>query len=197
MGGKSNYNAWSLLQLGYFYPQPPAYPAATGVSGATEPAWPASEGATVVDGGITWTAILARVGEGTVTGVLNQATFQHSLGAYPHHYFQYGKLTWVTGNNAGYSCDIRDSMGPISTGGGPTPPYVLMLEIAQNPIAVGDTFELTVGCPKIRSKCQEFNNMDNFRGFPDMPTEERALATPNQFQVIQRTTHPKRQNKDL
>ena len=40
-------------------------------------------------------------------------------------------------------------------------------------------FQATVGCGKTRFACQNFNNLDNMRAFPDMPTEERALSTPN------------------
>jgi hypothetical protein len=127
-------------------------------------------------GAIIWTAIPARQSlPGTVTAILNEATFNHDLGLYPSHYFQYGTVTWLTGDNAGFTCDVRDSLASVRG----SQPYVYMLEIAPNPIQVGDTFTALVGCSKIRSKCQAFNNLDNHRAFPDMPTEERALATPN------------------
>jgi len=68
------------------------------------------------------------------------------------------------GENKGYSCDVRDSggaeLGEI--------PYVMMLEIMPNEIVPGDTFQLTVGCAKLRLSCQNFNNLDNYRAFPDM-----------------------------
>ena len=60
-----------------------------------------------------------------------------------------------------------------------TTPYIFMLEQAQNPIQLGDTFQATVGCGKTRYDCQKFNNLDNMRACPDMPTEETALSTPN------------------
>src|SRR5208283_2849127 len=144
MGGKSDGGDYNVLQGGVGqYVADPVPPTATATSGATEPAWPAVEGGVVSDGGITWTAILARVAEGTVTGVLNPATFQHDLTAYPSHYFQYGTVTWLTGDNAGFSCDIRDALGSVATAGGSTPPYIYMLEIAPNPIQVGDAFQAT------------------------------------------------------
>jgi uncharacterized phage protein (TIGR02218 family) len=152
----------------------PTAPTAAAVSGATEPVWPTTEYATVVDNGVTWTAIYARVTTGVAGSVMNQTTFQHNLNEYPNHYFQYGKITWLTGENKGYSCDVRDSLG-VSAG----IPYVMMLEIMPNEIRPGDTFQLTVGCAKRRLDCQNFNNLDNYRAFPDMPTEDRALATPN------------------
>ena len=71
-------------------------------------------------------------------------------------------------------------MGVVtSDDGSQTRPYIYGLELMPAPLAVGDTFEATVGCAKTRYQCQLFNNMDNHRAFPDMPTEERALQTPN------------------
>jgi len=152
----------------------PVVPEVYNLSGGSEPSWPTTEYATVVDGGITWTAILARVGKGTVTGDINRVLFQHGMDQYPDHYFQYGTVTWLTGANAGHSCDVRDSLGPTKG-----VPYIFLLEIASNEIVAGDTFEATVGCSKIRLACQQFNNFDNHRAFPDMPTEDRALSTPD------------------
>jgi hypothetical protein len=154
----------------------PAAVTATATSGSSEPTWPFIEFDTVVDGGVTWTAILARVAVGAVLpyGFVNLAVFQHTLSVYPDHYFQYGSITWLTGANTGLSSAVRDSFG-VSAG----IPYIFCLEKFPNTISPGDTFEATVGCAKTRVQCQFFNNLDNTRMFPDMPTEERALATPN------------------
>jgi hypothetical protein len=47
-------------------------------------------------------------------------------------------------------------------------------------IAVGDTYEAVPGCRKRRSEdCNiKFNNVVNFRGFPDVPSTTRSWATP-------------------
>jgi len=175
MGGKSSYGPYNVTQGGVgAVVADPAPVTETATSGATEPAWPTTEYATVAGGGITWTAIFARVVEGVVTRVINPSIFQHDLTVYPNHYFQYGSITWLTGANAGHSCAVRDSMG-ASAG----IPYLYLVETMPNPIAETDTFEATVGCAKIRLSCQNFNNLDNHRAFPDMPTEDRALSTPN------------------
>jgi len=46
----------------------------TGITGTTQPSWPTAVGATVVDGGVTWTCGVATAAAGTVTmeGVLQQ-----------------------------------------------------------------------------------------------------------------------------
>jgi hypothetical protein len=180
MSGKDNYNGYSVTQggIGNIIADPHVN-RQTRMSGAAEPNWPAVEYATIVDGGVTWTAIYARKTVGTVTGVLNAQVFQHNKLVFPNHFFQYGVLLWLTGRNAGFTTPIRDSFGPVTKDGQTSKPYIFSLELAPNPIDYGDTFQATVGCNKTRYMCQLFNNMDNHRGFPDMPTEERALATPN------------------
>jgi len=177
MGGKNSYGPYNVTQggQGAIVADPPAI-TATASTGSIEPAWPTTEYATVVDGGVTWTAIFARVAEGTVGNVLNSQIFQHDQAHYPDHYFQYGKLVWTSGANKGLSSAVRDSGGVSSA---QPYPYLFLLEIMPNEILPGDTFEATVGCSKIRIACQNFNNLDNHRAFPDMPTEDRALSTPN------------------
>jgi uncharacterized phage protein (TIGR02218 family) len=180
--GKNTSNNYNVTESGGFDVIAPTGPASTSkvTSGAHEPTWPTTLYATVHDGGVTWTAIYARKTTGTVTGLLSPQIFQHNKLVYPAHYFQYGYLIWLTGNNAGRRIDIRDSMGEQQQNSGPNfRPYIYLFEICANPIQIGDTFTAVVGCTKERLKCQYFNNFANFRGFPDMPTEERALQTPN------------------
>ena len=174
MGGK-NYGPYNVAQGGTsdLVVDPPI-PEVFSNSGSTEPTWPTTEYGTVTDGGVIWTAIYARKCTGSVTGSVNRALFQHGLTNYPDHYFQYGKVKFLTGKNAGKTCDVRDSIGALAG-----IPYIFMLEIMPYPIVIGDTFEATVGCAKIRLACLNFNNLDNHRAFPDMPTEDRALQSPN------------------
>ncbi len=200
MGGKENYNDYAITQGGVGnVVADPTPPTATATSGATEPAWPtvaysvavtdstqplgsAANNpalAQVADGGVIWTAFYARKTQGAVLGRLNAMTFQHDRVVYPSHFFQYGTLIWLTGQNAGLQVDVRDSLGVVTQGGVSSKPYMQLLEMMPNPIEIGDTFVATVGCAKTRFACQNFNNVDNLRAFPDMPTEDRALSTPN------------------
>lgn len=80
----------------------PAFNMKYAVSSGAEPAWPTTVGATITDAnGITWQAIRARRIKSTVTGVFGRANFSaESLSVYPDDYFQYGIVTWLTGENA-------------------------------------------------------------------------------------------------
>lgn len=44
---------------------------------------------------------------------------------------------------------------------------------------VGDTLTLTQGCEKTRAACMGFANIENFRGFPDVPGSDQVLRYPN------------------
>ena len=59
-----------------------------------------------------------------------------------------------------------------------TTPYIFMLEQAQNPIQLGDTFQATVGCGKTRYDCQKFNNLDNMRAFLTCRPRRRRCRRP-------------------
>jgi len=177
MGGKNSYGPYNVTQGGVGnVVADPVTPTATGNTSGSEPPWPTTEYATVGDGGIVWTAIYARVCEGTVGNVFNQQVFQHDQTHYPDHYFQYGQIVFTSGGNIGLSCAVRDSGGVSAE---QAVPYLFLLELMPNEILAGDTFEATVGCAKTRLACQQFNNFDNHRAFPDMPTEDRALQTPD------------------
>lgn len=155
--------------------QTPAFNMKYGIAGAVEPTWVTTEGASFTDAnGITWQAIRARRVRGTVTGVFGRANFSaEGLSAYPDDYFQYGVLTWLTGANEQLKIEVHAHKKL------PAPNFELF-EATPFVIEPGDTFEVVQGCPKTRVACKtKFNNHHNHRGFPDMPTEDKALATPN------------------
>lgn len=84
--------------------------------------------------------------------------------------FTGGKLTFTSGANIGLTFDIKAHIG---SGGeahlvleGPTP----------FGINVADSFDATVGCPKLAEACfRLFDNMLNFRGFNRMPGNDRSM----------------------
>lgn len=166
-GGKSGF----LGQGGIVNDQP--LNIAYGTTGTSEPAWPTALGGTVSDGNVTWKAILAREMVGSVGSVFNRARFEcNELGWVDDRYFQYGLLTWTSGDNLGFKMEVRQHRNGIRAS-------FDLLEAMPFPVRVGDTFSVIPGCPRTRSACKEWNNIYNLQGFPDMPTEDKALATPN------------------
>lgn len=144
-----------------------------GTSGAVEPVWPTTIGGTVVDGQLTWRAILAREMEGEVSSVFNRARFEaRNLAWVDDRFFQYGLLTWTSGLNAGFRMEVRQHRKNAEAN-------FDLLEAMPFAVQPGDTFRVKAGCPKTRPACKGWNNIANFQGFPDMPTEDKALATPN------------------
>lgn len=157
-------------------PGTPYYTAVTisgGNTGTVEPVWPTQTGATIIDGDLTWTAIPARVQYGTVTGVISHSQFEDGNRTEGTGIYQYGVLNWTGGANVGRTIEVRNYVFGH-------PSSFTLLEVMQNPIQIGDTYQVAQGCPKIREVCQaKFDNVLNHHGFPDMPTEDRALSSPN------------------
>lgn len=75
-------------------------------------------------------------------------------------YFANGELKWLTGQNAGIVCDIKQSdAGQIE-----------LQKRLVYPIAVGDQFEAIAGCDRRLETCRDkFNNVINFVGEPHIP----------------------------
>lgn len=146
-----------------------------GNTGTVEPVWPTTLGATIVDGGVTWKAIPKKIVDGVVSGVVSRTQFQDATRPEADETFQYGVLKWTSGENLGRTVEVRAfKRNEMSI------PQFTILEVMPCPIHVGDEYQVTWGCSKIRTACRDrYNNMTNYRGFPDMPTEDRALTTPN------------------
>jgi hypothetical protein len=87
-------------------------------------------------------------------------------------YLDNGTLTWITGQNAGTSHEIKTYAGSGS---------IVVLWLGLNyPTQAGDTFYYMPGCDKRRDTCvTKFNNILNFRGEPDIPGLDAALAYPD------------------
>lgn len=94
---------------------------------------------------------------------------------FANRWFSKGKLTWVTGANAGVKCEIRNSS--IVT----TVTQIELAEPTASAVVAGDTFSVVAGCDKQFGTCRyKFSNAVNFRGFPWMPSNDRITAYPNQ-----------------
>jgi len=109
---------------------------------------------------------------GSVTDVTDSATFTDTSRSEADGLFNYGKLIWTGGANAGSSMEVKnwDGLGLI---------FTLWLPMA-NPIQVGDTYSVYPGCDKRFSTCQtKFSNAVNFGGFPYVPGVGNILKYPN------------------
>ena len=85
---------------------------------------------------------------------------------YSQGYFTYGKVTWLTGGNAGYKMDVRKF----------SPGLVTLALPMTHDITVGDTFSIVAGCDDTLTTCKtRYNNFVNFRGEPYLPGNDRVL----------------------
>lgn len=115
-------------------------------------------------------ATSAQVAEVTDNRILR---FQNA-GSYASGWFTHGSLTWTSGLNAGVSGVIKSDAvkGALR--------FVELWSEAGRRISPGDQCTLTVGCDKQHVTCSgKFSNLNNFRGFPDMPGEDWATAYPS------------------
>lgn len=84
-------------------------------------------------------------------------------------YWKAGKLTWLTGANAGLSMDVYDCDGTT---------VELMLSMPFE-VASGDSFTLTAGCDKALATCRDkFGNVLRFRGEPHVPVTDDMIKGP-------------------
>jgi len=106
---------------------------------------------------------------GTVTSVTSRRVFAASALLQASDYFGGGVVTWVTGANAGLGMEVQ-----IFVSGS----FELALNMPGT-IAIGDTFTVVPGCRKRRTEdCKnKFNNVINFRGFPDIPGNNKVLGS--------------------
>jgi len=85
-------------------------------------------------------------------------------------FYQYGLLTFTSGKNTGRAIEVRGNLGNA----------IILIEPPAFRVQKGDEFTLQVGCDHTPETCKSrFNNYVNYRGFPDMPTEQTATETPN------------------
>lgn len=107
---------------------------------------------------------------GTVTSAASLNTFADSTKSQADGWFKGGKLTWLTGANAGRSMEVK----AFTSAGG----VFELQEGMQGLISPGDTYSVYAGCNKVRDlDClSKFNNTINHRGFPVKPTEDRLQS---------------------
>jgi uncharacterized phage protein (TIGR02218 family) len=98
---------------------------------------------------------------GSVDAVVNTRQFSATLSSSPPAdpgYYNGGLVVWLTGNNAGFSMEVKqDTLG--------SPPDILLYLPMPYEIEIGDTFTIQPGCDKSAAMCRgQFQNLLNFRG---------------------------------
>jgi hypothetical protein len=82
-------------------------------------------------------------------------------------YFAYGKVKFLTGQNAGFSMEVKTF----------SPGVVTLAMAMPYPIAVGDTYTITAGCDRLIGTCfARYNNLVHFRGEPYIPGPDLLLT---------------------
>lgn len=108
---------------------------------------------------------------GSITSLVNSRTFRDSTRTEADDVFNYGLLTFTSGDNTGRSMEVKDY---TQTGG----EIELYAELGR-PLQVGDAYEVYQGCDKRLTTCiNKFNNVDNFRGEPYVPGIDRVAQYP-------------------
>lgn len=112
-------------------------------------------------------------GSGSVSTVIDPRRFTVSgLDDFDEDWFARGNLTWTSGANAGLKAEVKLHAKSLS---------LVTFELWQatpEAIEAGDEFTVTAGCDKEAKTCRlKFDNLINFRGFPDVPGVDFALAT--------------------
>lgn len=111
-------------------------------------------------------------GAGTVATVGSARSVTASgLAGYVSRWFEAGRLVWTSGANAGAACEVQAHvrLGPLAT--------LDLWQPMPAPIAPGDGFQVVAGCDKSLASCRDkFANVLNFRGFPDLPGNDYAVA---------------------
>ncbi|NOR63762.1 MAG: DUF2163 domain-containing protein [Rhodobacteraceae bacterium] len=84
--------------------------------------------------------------------------------------FTGGVLTFTSGANIGLPFDIKLHISSGAT------VHLELEEPTPYDIAPGDTFDATIGCPKLAEACHRlFNNVVSFRGYNRIPGNDRSM----------------------
>lgn len=86
-------------------------------------------------------------------------------------WFNLGELEWLTGANAGQRSEVKSY--DLATG------EVVLWQVMPHRIAIGDTYRMIAGCDKSLARCEVFNNVLNFGGFPYVPGRDKLIETPD------------------
>jgi len=100
--------------------------------------------------------------------------FRSDLTGQPDKWWQFGRLYWLTGNNAINQMNGYDVRRSLQANG-----EVELWTKTPYDIAPGDTFRVEPGCDKLKSTCfTKFDNVPNFGGYPWMKPADHYTKAP-------------------
>lgn len=104
----------------------------------------------------------------TVTSVTDKQKFKASALNQAAGYFTGGEVTFTSGGNDDLRMEVKEFSAT----------QVVLALPMPNSIEVGDTISIKAGCDKTSATCKaKFNNLVNFRGYPDIPGLDAMLET--------------------
>lgn len=108
---------------------------------------------------------------GTVTSVDDRYVFYDTGRTEPVGTFNYGVVTWTSGDNSGFEMEVRNYFLSNHS-------FTLFQPMPYD-IAIGDTYSVTYGCNRTAAVCKAtFSNFVNFRGEPFIPGPDVMLDGP-------------------
>ena len=113
-------------------------------------------------------------GAGAVVSLDGTSTFRASgLDTFDDGWFTAGRLQWTSGDNATLAMEVKQHRVDGAD---------VVIELWQampETLAVGDQFTVTAGCDKRLATCRDrFDNVLNFRGFPQIPGNDFVVSYP-------------------
>lgn len=168
-GGSAANAGWDNVRL-YFTPT--AYEGDAdeeyGRLGATEPTYDYDSNSYTKDGQVVVQARSLPFAYASVTGVTSQRVFNAAAISASAQSLYSGKITWLSGNNAGKTSYIRIWDNSSKT--------VKIYDELVGDIQVGDKFVYAFGCDKTIDRCADtFGNAHNFRGEPYLPGPSKVI----------------------
>ena len=147
-----------------------------GNTASTAPTFDPAPGNSTTDGTVVWQALQSWTRSGALAaqpsedGVTYQIALDTTEVREVESWWAYGCITFETGVNGGRTYEIKAS----TLVGGDIISTHLQLDFVGN---AGDRFTIYPGCDKSRGTClHTFNNVVNFRGFPDVPGQDFVSA---------------------